>query len=173
MEWLLPILKPMILISTLTFQMITHKKLSRSAESQLKKRNRYLLVKLLAECNYLTKRRTKSVKRIVTEFPNIGKVIETFVSERNIGADACRRTGVLTFDGNSNVKEKVTYKWIQQHLQDVYGRKFSFGTVVQLCVAQNRRHSDWHIRQLHSCLCLPSIVDHTSPTFSPIRRTCS
>ena len=138
----------------------------------IKKRNRYLLVKLLAECNYLTKR-TKSVKRIVTEFPNIGKVIETFVSERNIGADACRRTGVLTFDGNSNVKEKVTYKWIQQHLQDVYGRKFSFGTVVQLCVAQNRRHSDWHIRQLHSCLCLPSIVDHTSPTFSPIRRTCS
>ena len=44
---------------------------------------------------------------VLKECPNIGKEIETFVSERNVGADAWR-TGVLTFDGNRKVKEKVT-----------------------------------------------------------------
>ena len=62
------------------------------------------------------------------------------MQERNIGADAWRRTGVLTFDGNCHVKEKVTFKRIQDHLQEVYQRKFSYGTVVQLCVPRNRRH---------------------------------
>ena len=61
------------------------------------------------------------------------------MQERNIGADAWRRTGVLTFDGNTNVKAKVTYERICQHLIKTYGRHFSYGTVVQLCVARNRR----------------------------------
>lgn len=65
--------------------------------------------------------------------------MEAFVSERSIGADAWRRTGVLTFDGNRRIKEKVTYECIRQHLQQVYQRKFSYGTVVQLCVARNKR----------------------------------
>ena len=49
-----------------------------------------------------------------------------------MGADTWRRTGVLTFDGNCRVKEKVTYRKIQQHLQEVYDWKFSYGTIVQL-----------------------------------------
>lgn len=57
-----------------------------------------------------------------------------------MGADAWQRTGMLTFDGNCKVKQKVTYGRIQRHLQDKYGHKFSYGTVYQLCVAQNRRH---------------------------------
>ena len=98
-----------------------------------------MLLKSLAERNYLGRRKNKDVKGILKQFPGIGKTIETYVQERNIGADAWRRTGVLTFDGNCKVKEKVTYRRIQQHLQNVYHRKFSFGTVVQLCVARNRR----------------------------------
>ena len=38
-------------------------------------------------------------------------------------ADAWR-TGVLTFDGNRKVEEKVTYECIRKHLQEVYGKIF-------------------------------------------------
>ena len=48
--------------------------------------------------------------------------------------------GVLTFDGNVKKKQKVTYEKIRKHLESIYGRKFSYGTVVQLCIARNRRH---------------------------------
>ena len=57
-----------------------------------------------------------------------------------MGADAWRRTGVLTFDGNTRLKTKVNYSRIQQCLQEKYNHKFSYGLVVQLCVARNRRH---------------------------------
>ena len=46
---------------------------------------------------------------------------------------------MLTFDGNTKLKSKVTYESIRQHLQQVYKRHFSYGSVVQLCVARNRR----------------------------------
>ena len=46
----------------------------------------------------------------------------------------------MTFDGNRNFKQKVTYERIRKHLQLHYGRHFSYGTVVQLCVARNHRH---------------------------------
>lgn len=46
---------------------------------------------------------------------------------------------MLTFDGNATIKEKVTYRKIQQHLETVYKRHFSYGTVIELCVARNKR----------------------------------
>ena len=47
---------------------------------------------------------------------------------------------MFTFDGNNtSVAQKVTYERIRQHLQELYGRKFSYGTIVELCVARNRR----------------------------------
>jgi len=52
------------------------------------------------------------------------KVIEDFVAECNVGADASRRTGVLTFDGNTRLPQKVTYVRIRLHLQEVYKRNF-------------------------------------------------
>ena len=61
------------------------------------------------------------------------------MQDRNVGADAWCRAGVLTFDGNVQLKEKVTYEHIRQHLVDVYKRNISFGTVVQVCVAKNKR----------------------------------
>ena len=76
------------------------------------------------------------MRGVVKKFHSIGKDIEKFVT---VGADYWRRTGVLTFDGNRRVKEKVTYNRIREHLQQLYGHHFLYGTVVQLCVARNKR----------------------------------
>ena len=95
--------------------------------------------KIIAEENFLARKVSKKVSRILKECPDIGTVIEKYVEEHSVGADAWRRTGVLTFDGNSNLKQKVTFKRIQEHLQHVYHKKISFGSVVQLCVARNKR----------------------------------
>ena len=76
----------------------------------------------MVERRFLSRKVSKAVRGVLLECPNIGKDIETFVSERNVGADAWRRTGVLTFDGNRKIKEKVTYEWIRQHLQLLYKR---------------------------------------------------
>ena len=68
-------------------------------------------------------------------FPDIGERIEQFVQEHKVGADAWRRTGVLTFDGNIKLKDKVTYEKIRH--------KFTYGTVVQLrmCLANQEKIS--------------------------------
>ena len=60
------------------------------------------------------------------------------MQDHNVGANKWRRTGVLTFDGNANIKEKVTYRKIQKHLLKIYGRHFAYGTVVELRVARNK-----------------------------------
>ena len=79
--------------------------------------------------------------RILQQCPGIGKEIERFVESKSVGADAWRRTSVLTFDGSKVVKEKVTFERIRQHLQLTYKRHFAYGTIVQLCGARNRRRS--------------------------------
>ena len=98
-----------------------------------------LKAKMIAERNFLARKQSQKVRGIVKDYPDIGEVIENYVKERNVGADAWRRTGVLAFDGNTKVKSKVTFNRIRDHLQSVYLHKFSYGTVVQLCVAHNKR----------------------------------
>ena len=68
------------------------------------------------------------------------------MSDHNVGADEWRRTGVLTFTygGLSTLKNKVTYGTIQQHLKEVYGQNFSYGTVVELCIPRNKRRRSAH-----------------------------
>ena len=66
-------------------------------------RNRRERVKMISEKNFLLRKRSKRVKGILHDYPNIGKVMEEYVEQRSIGADAWRRTGVLTFDGNKDV----------------------------------------------------------------------
>ena len=78
-----------------------------------------------------------SVRGILKDHPDIGKANEEYVQERNVGADVWRRTGVLTFDGNTKVKQKVTFRRIKEHLESMYNHKFAYGTIVQLCVAIN------------------------------------
>ena len=105
----------------------------------IKRRFRYSKAKQIAEKNFLSRKTGSKVRGIISDCPDIGRVIEDFVQERNIGADAWRCTGVLTFDGNTRVKEKVTYERVRQHLMKVYQRKLSYGSVVQLCIARNKR----------------------------------
>ena len=105
----------------------------------LMRRNRRLKAKVIAEKNFLSRKISRKVKTVVSTFPDIGDAIESFVSESNVGADAWRRTGVLTFDGNLKIQQKVTYERIRQHLEERYQHKFSYGTVVQLCIARNKR----------------------------------
>ncbi len=75
--------------------------------------------KLVAQQRYLARKQSKRMSKIMNECPDIGKTIETFVEERN--------AGVLAFDGTVNLKVKVTYKRIQQHLCKVYNHLFSYG----------------------------------------------
>ena len=79
------------------------------------------------------------MSKILLDCPGLEKSIEEFVSLRNVGADQWQRAGVLTFHGNTRVPNKVTYASIQKHLQQLYNHPFSYGTVVQLCVARNKR----------------------------------
>ena len=114
------------------------KELIRKRRAAIKRHARRLKAKRLAERRFLSRKRSKHISKVLSECPDIGKTIENFVSAANVGADQWRRTGVLTFDGNRRLSNKVTYHRIQQHLQTVYGRHFTYGTVVQLCVARNR-----------------------------------
>ena len=105
----------------------------------LKRKTSRLIAQKIASRRILARQTSKKVRGLLAKFPNIGKDIEKFVSDRNVGADHWRRTGVLTFDGNRNIKEKVTYERIRQHLQELYKCHFSYGTVVQCCVPRNKR----------------------------------
>ena len=102
-------------------------------------RKKRVSIKTRHEKRLLARKLSKRTSKVLRDCPNIGKTIESFVEDHQVGADAWRRMGVLTFDGNSKLKDKVTYKKIQKHLETVYGRKFAFGTVVELCVPRNKR----------------------------------
>ena len=78
----------------------------------IRRRARRLRGKMMSARQFLCHKTSKRVSKILLECPDIGSVIESYVQERNIGADAWCRTGVLTFDGNGNLKEKVTYERI-------------------------------------------------------------
>ena len=99
--------------------------------------------KAMAEACLLRRKLPNRVSRILKKHPNIGADIEAFVKERKIGADAWRRTGVLTFTYGKksivNPGQKVTYSRIKEHLEEKYNHKISYRTLVQLCVARNRR----------------------------------
>ena len=69
------------------------------------------------------------MEKIISECQYIGQEIENFVRQCGAGADAWRRTGILTFDGNRKLKKKSTFKRIEQHLEDKYGRKIAYGTI--------------------------------------------
>ena len=99
-------------------------------QSSIRRQVKRLKTKAIAEKRFLSRRRSHKT---------IGEVIEQYVQDHNVGADAWRRTGILTFDGNANIKCKVTYNKIKNHLEKVFGRTFGYGTVVELCVPRNKR----------------------------------
>ena len=105
----------------------------------IKQRAKRIIAKQVASQSILKRKIPQRASRIIKQHPTIGTDIEDFVKSKRVGADAWRRTGVLTFDGTRTRGKKVTYKGIQDHLQEKYGCKISYGTVVQLCVIHSKR----------------------------------
>ena len=94
-----------------------HKLMVQKKRLAIKRRAKRLKQRAIAEARFLCRRTSPRTSKIVKECPRIGEVIEEFVKEHNVGADAWRRTGVLTFDGNVHLKCKVTYEKIRKHLE--------------------------------------------------------
>ena len=115
------------------------KTLVAKTRAAIRRRAKRRQVKTVAERRFFSRKVSKKTSQILKECPDIGITMKKFAEEHNLGADAWRRTGVLTFDGNTSLKQKATYEGIRQHLQEVYKRKFSYGTVVQLCIPRNKR----------------------------------
>jgi hypothetical protein len=82
----------------------------------IQRRAKRTLIKTLAERSFLSRKVSKHVSNILRDCPDIGEQIETFVKDCSVGADSWRRTGVLTFDGNTKLAQKVTYERIRAHL---------------------------------------------------------
>ncbi len=117
---------------------VCDEKLIAKKVAAIKRQVRRKRAKYISDQHFLGRKKSKRLNTIISKFPNIGQEIERYVESCCVGADAWRRTGVRTFDGNKKVGKKCTYKRIQQHLEEVYNHHFSYGTVVQLCVARNR-----------------------------------
>ena len=62
------------------------------------RRNRRLRAKAIADQRLLARKSTTKTSKVLDECVGIAKVIEDFVTECSIGADAWRRTGVLTLN---------------------------------------------------------------------------
>ena len=74
------------------------------------------------------------------QFPNVANDIEEYVRSKRCGAEAWRRTGVVTFDGNRKRGPKASFRRIHEFLRNKYSTKnISYGTVVQLCTIRNKR----------------------------------
>ena len=91
-----------------------------------KKRARRRYLKEVTTRSLLKRKVPKRASKLLKKYPNLGKDIENFVHENRIGADAWRRTGVATFDGNIKSGRRVTYSRIKEHLEQKYGTKFSY-----------------------------------------------
>ena len=105
----------------------------------LKKKARRRFMKEITERAILKRNVPKRASRLLKQFPNLGKDIEAFVRENRIGADSWRRTGAATLDGNTKKRPRMTYKKIQDHLEEKNNRKFSYGAIVKLSVMRNKR----------------------------------
>lgn len=93
----------------------------------------------IAAQRFLRRHKSKRVSKIISECEGIEGAVEEYVRSCGVGANAWRRTGVLTFDGNRKVKKKATFKGIKEYLERKYMQNFSYGSVVQLCIARNKR----------------------------------
>lgn len=76
------------------FNDIRIKALVSRCRTSVRRHAKNLKHKNIAEGHFLCRNKSKCISRILYECKDIGRVIEEFVQERNIGADAWRRTGV-------------------------------------------------------------------------------
>lgn len=82
---------------------------------------------------------SKHAQSVLSRHPEIGEVMEEFVREADVGADKWCRTGVYTFTGITKTEKRMTFKKLEEKLSSHYGEKFSYGTVLHLCVHRNKR----------------------------------
>lgn len=80
---------------------------------------------------------SKHAQSVLSRHPEIGEVMEEFVREADVGADKWCRTGVYT--GDTKTEKRMTFKKLEEKLSSHYGEKFSYGTVLHLCVHRNKR----------------------------------
>ena len=105
----------------------------------LKRTAKRLFHREIAERAILRRRVPPHASKLLKKYPNLGKDIDHFVRDNRVGADTWRRTGVARFDGNLKRGPRVTYQCIKEHLQKKYNTTFSYGAIVQLSVAKNKR----------------------------------
>ena len=74
----------------------------------IRRKTKRRIAKGIAERKFLHRSYSKRANCIVDKYPDIGDSIEQFVQSCNVGADAWRRTGILTFDGNVKVQKNAT-----------------------------------------------------------------
>ena len=110
-----------------------------SERLRIRRRAERRMAEEIAKTCILKRRIPPSASRLQKKFPTIGKDMEEFVESKKVGADAWRRTGLFTFDGERRRGKKVTYKSIQAHLEEKYNTKIGYGSIVQLCYARNKR----------------------------------
>ena len=106
---------------------------------QIKDKARKRAVVEIAKNRLLRNKISTSAKSIEKTYPDIGKVMESIAEASDVGADKWRRTGVYTFSGDPKKVKRLTFKRLQEKLSDHYGRHFSYGTVIQLCVPKNKK----------------------------------
>ena len=112
------------------------KKIIEKKRTSIKRQTQRKKVKRIMEQNFLGRKTSTRVDSIVKKYPVIGDTIETFVRDNNVGAEAWRCTGMLTFDGNVKKKQKVTYERI----------------TTKRCVPEWLKHSLFNTRILASIL---------------------
>ena len=93
----------------------------------------------IASERIMRKKVPKNVKSVISKFPDIGQQIEKIVEDANIGADRWRRTGMYTFTGDIKKEKHLTFTKLQEKLCEHYCYYFSYGIVVHLCAARNKR----------------------------------
>ena len=76
----------------------------------IKRQMKRTKAKYIEEQRFLHRRMSRKSKRIIKDFPDIGKTIEEFVKSCNVGADTWHRTGILTFDGKEMSSKKSLMK---------------------------------------------------------------
>lgn len=87
------------------YDAVIDKKVSKIKQQVLRQQ-----AKCIEKRHFLGKCKSKELSSIPKQYPDIGNTIEKYVQSCNVGADAWRRTGLLTFDGNRKVNKKCTYK---------------------------------------------------------------
>ena len=88
----------------------------------------------------IRRKSTRNARDVTSKYPDIGKVMEAFARQCDVGADQWRRTGLYTFGAEKKTEKRLTFEKLRQHLVSHYKRNFSIGTVVQLCAKRNKRH---------------------------------